>query len=227
MARPDDAEVGWGNILSQHHEKPLTEALVKALLRPLGALGAAAEGMRSALDYELAEGARLDLMGSIVGIGREVPGGVILTYFGFQGQPAATGFGQGRMRFQGDATSTSYTMPDVEYRHIIRTKIALNNGHGTSAEIRNALAFAFDTPMVSVRDQPEPARARAWIGRVVTEAEVLQSLIPRLIPKLAGVKLEYLFYDADRVFGFAGRPGAAGFGRGIMHRTALTAITPF
>ena len=228
MPRQDDAQAGWDNMLSQHHQSPLTEALVKSLLRPLAATCAAAEGLLQALDYANATGERLDYVGSIVGITREIPNGVFLSYFGFEGQPAATGFGQSRMRHQGDATSVSYMMPDIEYRSIIRTKIALNNGHGTSGEIRDALIDAFNTNNVSVRDsETAPATARAWIGRLASEAEVLSSVIPRLVPRLGGVKLEYLFYDADRVFDFLGKRGAAGFGKGIMHRTALTPITPF
>lgn len=226
--RPDDAEVAWGNVLDQHHGKPLSEAFVKALMRPLAALGQAAQGMMDANDLDVAKGAHLDAVGSIVGIGRDIPSGVFLSYFGFDTQPAATGFGRSRMRLDGDALSVSYTMPDIEYRGLIRAKIALNNGHGTSPEIRDALIQAFNTPRVSVRDQPGvPATARAWIGRLASEAEVLSNVIPRLLPRLAGVKLEFLFYDPEKVFGFKGQAGTSGFGVGIMLRTAQTPVATF
>jgi len=221
-------QTGWDNILPQHYDKAVSEAFVKALLKPLEMAAKAAQQLFDALDMDQATGERLDRIGSIVGLSRVVPEGVFLAYFGFDSQPATTGFGKARMRREGDPMAQSYTLPDAEYRSLIRAKIALNNGHGTSPELRNALMQAFSTPMVSVRDQPNvPATARAWIGRLVTEAEVLSALIPRLLPRLGGVKLEFLFYDPDRVFAFSGQPGAAGFGVGVMFRTALTPVTPF
>lgn len=219
--RPDDAEVGWGNVLPQHHDRPLTEALVKALLRPLASAGQAAHAMLAALDMDTATGARLDQIGSIVGITRIVPQAVFLEYFGFEGQLGATGFGQARMRGQNDAAATSYTLPDAEYRSLIRAKIALNNGHGTSPEIRDALAQAFRTSRVSVRDQGT-ARARAFIGRLAAQQEIIASVLPRILPRMAGVTLELSFYEPGRVFGFAGQFEAAGFGIGVIQ--SLTQI---
>lgn len=226
MARPPEGDVAWGNMLSQHHGKPVTEGFVRGFFGPMSSAAEALDSLRSALDLDQATGGRLDAIGTIVGVSREVPNGTYLAYFGFASQPAGRGFGQARMRRRGDPVAQTYTMPDAEYRSVIRTKIALNNGHGTATEIADALRAAFKTPTVSVRDQA-PGVARCWIGRVPTANEIIATVIPSLLPRLGGVRLEFLFYDADRVFGFRGQPGVAGFGAGIMTRTAQTSISPF
>ena len=101
-ARASDADVAWGHFLAQHKGKPVLEAFVRALYAPIAPLADSLVGLRTALDLDRAEGARLDLIGSIVGVSRHIPQGIVLSYFGFQSQPAGRGFGQARLRREGE-----------------------------------------------------------------------------------------------------------------------------
>lgn len=211
-------------MLRQHTLSPRIEALVKALHTPLTPLTRSLEDLTTALNLDAAEGARLDLIGSIVGVSRELPDGIFIPYFGFASQPAGRGFGQARMRREGEPTATTYTAPDVEYRTLIRAKIALNNSHGTADDVAAVLRSHYGASLVSVRDTGN-AHAEGWVGRIPAPDEPLARTLPRF-PRAAGVTIGVVFYEPGRTFGFAGQANAVGFGQGPMARTPPSNLAP-
>lgn len=224
MARDPQDVTAWGNVLRQHADSPQMEGFFRAFYGPLTGAAAALDQIASSRTLDDAEGERLDLIGSIVGIGRDIPNGVYIAYFGFQGQPAGRAFGVARMRREGDPIALSYSAGDVEFRAMIRAKIALNNGHGTAPEIARALRSIFGVEQVSVRDVG-PAAIEAWIGRIPAPDEVTGSVVQNLLPRAAGVKLN-LTYFSPAFFGFVGQAGATGFGQGPMARTSTSNLNP-
>lgn len=125
----------WDNMLPQHHNKPTTEGFVKSFYPPLTDLTKALSDLRFMRGIETAEGAQLDGIGEIVGVSRFVPNAAYLKFFGYTGQFAARGYGQARYRKRLEAFAEAYILPDNEYRSLIKSKILLNNGHGTTEEI--------------------------------------------------------------------------------------------
>lgn len=216
MARDPQDVIAWGNILGQHQKSPRVEGFVRAFYPPMTAAATALDRLGTALDIDTAEGPQLDLIGSIVGIGRSLPGGTYLAFFGFQGQAAGRAFGVARMRRDGEAIATAYTAPDEEYRALIIAKIALNNGHGTAPEIAAALARVFRVSSVSIRDVGV-ANFEAWIPRIPLPDEQTGAIIDSIIPRAAGVKFSLVYYTPE-FFGFVGQPGATGFNLAPMAR---------
>lgn len=223
-ARPSDADTAWGHFLAQHKGKATLEAFVRALYAPVGPLADSLVGLQTALDLDRAEGARLDLIGSIVGVSRVIPQGIILSYFGFQSQPAGRGFGQARLRHEGEPVAASYTAPDAEYRRMIRAKIALNNAAGTADDVARVVMAHYAAEFAFVEDL-DNAHARVWVGRIPAPDDALARVTPRL-PRAAGVTFEVVFYGAGGTFGFTGQPGAVGFGQGPMARRAPSNRAP-
>lgn len=222
MATSDktQADLAWNNFLWQHHKSVNAENFVKPFYLPFEYAVSSGRQLLNALDFEGAEGARLDLIGSIVGASRYLPQGVTLNFFGFITQPVGRGFGQARMRHEGEAQSESYTAGDVEFKTIIRAKIALNNGHGTASEIEEAAKRAFNAPTVSARDAG-PAAIELWVGRVPGIEEGIGRVIPDLLPRAAGVQISIVFWTPDLPFGFISN-GHFGFGFGVMARTPVS-----
>jgi hypothetical protein len=220
MTRPSESDVAWGNFLSQHINAKNAENVVRPIFQPMDPAGQGLDAMRTQMDYSAVTGDRLDKIGSIVGANRYLPQGLKLVFFGFITQEAGRGFGQARMRHENEPLAEAYTLNDVEYRQIIKAKIALNNGHGTAREIEDAAKIAFRAPVASARDAG-PGAIELWIGRIPGADEGLGRVIPDFLPRLAGVRISIKFWNPQLPFGFSNNKHF-GFGVGIMARTPLT-----
>lgn len=213
----DQGIIAWSHVLQQHRGSPNAEGFLRGFYAPLTGAANACDDLTLALVLDNATGERLDLIGSIVGAGRDVAEGVTLEYFGFDGYPGSLGFGEGRLRREGEPLSATYVLPDTEYRTVIRAKIHLNNARGTGPEIEAAACVAYSAPVAGVRDVG-PAACELWVGRYVPETDPLFRTVPKLMGRAAGVSLNVVFYDAATPFGFAGFPGTFGFGAGVLSR---------
>ena len=220
MARTPQGDIAWGHVLEQHRRSPNAEGFFRAFYDPLTGLASGLDDLSLALVLDQAEGERLDLIGSIVGLGRELPTGITLLYFGFANQASGRGFGQARMRREREPIAATYTAPDVEFRAMIRAKIALNNGRGTAPELEAAGRTAFRWPHVSVRDAG-PAHFELWIGREPEIGEVASATLSPLLPRGAGIGMSIGRQAVVLFFGFR-EQNLAGFGVGILARTPST-----
>lgn len=217
----DQGEIAWSHVLRQHSDRKATEGFFKGFYAPLTGAANALDDLSLALVLDTAAGGRLDLIASIVGASRDVAEGVTIPLFGFDGYPASLGFGEGRLRFDGEPVAATYVMPDAEFRVVIRAKIALNNSRGTAPEIEAAARVAYSAPTVSVRDAG-PAHCEVWVGRIVPDTDPLFRAVPRLLGRPAGVGLSVVFFDKLTPFGFEGYPDAFGFGFGVLSREGGT-----
>lgn len=213
----DQGEIAWSHVLQQHSDRTATEQFFKSFYAPLTGAANACDDLSLALVMDQATGGRLDLIASIVGASRDVAEGIIVPLFGFDGYAGSLGFGIGRLRREGEPTTEIYSMPDAEFRVVIRAKIALNNAHGTAPEIEAAARIAFSAPTASVRDTGT-ARCELWIGRIVPETDPLFRTVPKLLGRAAGVGLDVVFFDKTTPFGFEGYFDTYGFGFGILSR---------
>lgn len=213
----DQGDIAWSHVLRQHSEKTATEAFFKSFYDPLTGAANACDDLSLALVMDQATGDRLDLIASIVGASRDVAEGISLPLFGFEGYAGSLGFGEGRLRSEGEPVGATYTMPDSEFRTVIRAKIALNNARGTAPEIEAAARIAFSAPTVSVRDAGT-AKCVAWVGRIVPDTDPLFRTVPKLLGRAAGIGLDVVFFDKATPFGFAGYFDTFGFGFGILSR---------
>jgi hypothetical protein len=216
MARADQGDIAWSHVLDQHRASQTAEGFFRAFYAPLTGLANAFDDLTLALTLDQAEGERLDLIGSIVGIGRTLPAGITLLYFGFASQASGRGFGQARMRREREPISTTYIAPDAEFRPMIRAKIRLNNARGTAPEIEQASREAFRWPTVSVRDAG-PAHFEIWIGREPEVGEVASATLSPLLPRAAGVGMSIGRQTILIPFGFR-ENNHLGFGLGFMAR---------
>ncbi len=219
----DFAQQAWDRFLGQFHGKPRLEAFVKALFPPYDAAEKALHAMMFARGLDTAQGAQLDGIGTIVGQTRTIAKSIFISFFGFQGQAAAKGFGKAPMYRHGEQFADSVLLDDANYRVMLKLKIALNNGHGTAEEIIAACKAIFGTARVILKDMGN-ATVFVFVGRILTVNDVLFSDAKAFIPKAAGVTVLMSEYDPTRVFGFSNQ-GYLGFGKGIMARL-IPDVTP-
>ncbi|WP_454691119.1 DUF2612 domain-containing protein [Achromobacter aloeverae] len=213
----DHGAVGWGHWLGQFQDKPRLEAFVKALFEPLNTIQDALRDLFEKRWLDTAEGAQLDGIGQIVGLPRVIDQTVYVQFFGFQGQPNVTGFGQARLRRTNElAVGGSTTLRDAEYRKLLYWKIALNNGHGTIPEITASLKPIFDVSRVIVQNVGN-AKLRIWVSRIPGPSDPLMADPYRWVPTAAGVGVQLISGSTEKPFGFRNQ-GFYGFGEGVLAR---------
>lgn len=211
-------DVAWGHWLIQFEGKETAHSIVTAIHKPMTTLWAACGDVLNKRGVDTAEGKQLDGVGEIVGVTREIPNSIFLSFFGFKSQPAGKGFGKARMRHKDDPYAGSTLAPDLEYRDMIRAKIRLNNSFGSAEDITEAAKQIFKAPAAYVSDSGN-AVAKLWIGRVPNDQETPYAFYEKLIPRLGGVRLVPVFYSANTTFGFSNQ-GFKGFGVGVLSRLA-------
>lgn len=211
----DHAMQAAANLLIQHGKnKPFVRALIAGMVTPLNDIEQALNDLYNLRWLNNASGVQLDLIGGIVGQTRESQSALYFSFFGFASQPAGVGFGQARMRHDGEPFATSTTLPDTEYRALLYAKIARNNSHGTVEDIIQTVKAVFNVDSVLVNNIGIAGIA-VYVGRYLAPSEALREIAYSLIPKLAGVGVTVNQYNPANVFGFANQ-GYKGFGVGSM-----------
>jgi len=167
---------------------------------------------------DTAIGVQLDVLGAIVGQPREFIGADIFGYFGFAVNPASGSFGSvldpslgERFRVLGEPITGIRILTDTEYRLFIRAKIIANKTLSTPEDIIEQISFLFAADQVIFQDGD--TEYSVAIGRVLSSEEKAVLFNTDIVPKTAGVRVNYTVnYDFENFFGFAGVPNSAGFG---------------
>lgn len=192
----------------------MIRALVAAFAGELNPIEATLGDLFNLRWLDNATGVQLDLIGNIVGQSRAVASSVYISFFGFSAQPAAVGFGQARLRHDGEVYAATTNLPDTEYRALLYAKIARNNSHGTVEDIIKTVLAVFNVTNVIVQNVGVASLA-IYIGRYLAPAEAIREISYSLIPTLAGVGFTLNQYNPAKVFGFANQ-GYSGFGVGSL-----------
>jgi hypothetical protein len=177
-------------------------------------------------DLDNATGAQLDVIGRIVGQDRVLLNADLYTFFGFQGALKAASFGEygstlygGKFLNFGSPVGGNIALDDETYRLFIRAKIYKNTTHSTPEEFLEVINLIFGTTGTFLSEDGN-ANVTVLFGRQLSDFEKgLLAYInstdgypSRLIPKTVGVGIKFGDYQSDNFFGFAGVPGAKGFG---------------
>lgn len=207
-----------GLITSEHNDKPKFNAMVEAVTGCFAGAYDVALSIPGLFDLDTAVGAQLDIVGLWVGQSRNIPGVLVVQFFGFSDNPAALSYGEegqpaygGRFYEEGEPIGSTSILGDPEYRMLLRAKIVKNHAKGTTADIIKALTFIFAAPAV-VDDTTGDMSIGVAIGRELTfvERAILTEL--DILPRPAGVRIRWMaYYNAEGYLGFEGQPGAVPF----------------
>jgi hypothetical protein len=209
-------EIAWSHWLAQFKDRSNLEALVRALLKPADGLQDALRDLRDKRSLDSAEGAQLDGIGTIVVLDRTTAYAPKYDYIGFEGDPDAKPFSQAPFWNEGGAGSERALrgIPDPLYRRLLKWKIAINNGHGTTPEIQASLKAIFGASRVLVSDAGN-AKMRIWMD--VRPGSVGDIDVRSYVPKAAGVGILSMSGSGPKPFGFKSQ-GFWGFGEGVLAR---------
>lgn len=164
-------------ITSEHYEKPKFTLWLTAALNIVDDVVTAANTVSLAFDIDLAIGAQLDVLGSIVGRSRQVD-------------------------FQ-PSDNVSPVLDDDTYRMVIKAKIAQNQWDGTIPSLYDLWDNIFPLIRLMLVDNQNMTLSAAITGMT---SQLQEDLVTNgyIIPKPQGVKINYSFtngitfaYDFD------------------------------
>lgn len=196
-------------VTQQFKDKPNVDNLLKIWLDGNQELEQTYLDIEEIKDINEASGVQLDNIGNIIGQFRDLVDISASGYFGFDSDPGAKPFGsidnnQGGLYYSIDDPETgTIQLSDGFYKVFLRAKIAQNNAGTNAEEIIQVTQAIFDSDIVELfdggSDANEPAVFTLNIGRDWNDPTL--SVFPgldetqiadRLIPRAAGVRIEYI-----------------------------------
>ncbi len=209
-------------IISQYNESITFVDFLEALASEGEAFSLAVENVNKFRTLAFSERKNLDVLGLLVGQGREVVDTNIQVFFGFDPDPLALSFTDlndlslgGRYRSASELEITTRRLSDVEYRSVISAAIKRNISNCTPNEIIQAVMFVLGLlgPVPKVELIDGNTYYLIYIGRILNIEEKAFLSTLNLLPKPAGVRVGYVEYDPIAgYFGFIEDGQAKGFG---------------
>lgn len=182
-------------ITSAHVHKPKFEATVALACEGATALQAVYAKMLADFDVDTATGAQLDIIGIWVGQPRQLPVPIDNVYFSFN-DVVATGWQAGVWKDRYESTTSLTTLPDPEYRQLIRAKIVANTWDGSIPGAYAAWQVAFPDAFIMIQDNQDMSMEMTVVSLSLSslmKAIITSGLLPL---KPEGVRVTYVFSDA-------------------------------
>lgn len=184
------SQVAWNNWLAQFVGKKKLEYFVTSLCLPLDDIETALHDLEFKRGVFTSEGKQLDGVGDIVGQPRFVPGAFLLPFFGYEDQPAVTGYNQARYRRRGESNEdTTNVVGDNVYQQLINWKIIINSASGTIDDIIRAMRAIFPDAVSVVVTMPEPRHVDVAVTTLKPPSPIFENDVQRFVPKMAGHKV--------------------------------------
>jgi Protein of unknown function (DUF2612) len=176
-------------ITSEHISRPKYLAMISAGLLPIVKLQEILSALPLSFDVDYAIGKQLDVVGEWVGRSRIVEIPLTGVYFSFD-DTIITGWDSGVWKSQFDPDSGLPSLPDDQYRTLIKAKIAANNWDGTIPGAYSVWQKAFGvTSKIAIQDAQDMSFIIALFG-LTLDAVTFALLTKNYIPlKPEGVKI--------------------------------------
>jgi hypothetical protein len=194
--------LGLSRVIKQFQNSLNFLAYITALLAQNDTCEDLLQSMYELPSIQAMSGVNLDVIGRIVGISRDIPNAITLSYFGWSelstGDPdtGAEPWGEldqpgigGRWYDLGDPLLATTILPDAEYRLLLLAKIVKNSSKGSGPEIENLLAFLFSVSLVNVVDYGS-MEIGLQIGRPLSQTEQAMLTNIDLLPRPACVLID-------------------------------------
>lgn len=193
----DHVQLGVSRILQQFKESPNLIAFLSGILALSNQMEAGFMQMLNLANVDLMYGYHLDRIGIIVGASRYVNGVVTLSWFGFEDTGAwATCFGEesdpsvgSRFFEEGEIFESTTILQDVEYRLLLKSKIAKNNSSCTPEDIIQGLRLIFGTEDIHLTENPGDKSISIAIGRPILAFEQAMITALDILPRPAGIRI--------------------------------------
>lgn len=209
-------------LIKQYYDKPKARAEITAMVSEWENVYTFVNQFGAEFDLDNATGDRLDKIGKIVGIPREIPNTLSKYRFAFEGDSTGAGFGTLFSDNFGapfltlfEEPLTAYQLDDFDYRFFIRAKVAVNqaSAYMVSDEyvsLQDVIEFIFNGDGY-VTDNLDMSLT-LYVPYAITDDRF--NLIRKLglLPKPQAVRYSTFIRGEVDSFGFSNDVGASGFG---------------
>lgn len=214
----DHKQLAISRLVTQFRESTNLISYIRTLLLEANTLEDVFHSILEERWIDTAIGVQLDILGAIVGQPREIIDAELFGYFGFAVNLESGPFGSvndtsegDRFRGVNEPTVGKRILSDSEYRLWIRARIITNKTSSTPEDIIGQIKFFIDTEQVLFFDGD--TEYTVAIGKILTNEEKSTLLNSDIVPKTAGVRVNYnVQYDFENFFGFQNVPNSLGFG---------------
>ena len=209
-------------LIKQYWDKPNASAEIALQAGTWNKTFTWLKSFEEAFDIDYALGNRLDIIGRIVGVDRNVPSIIPKIFFGFNGEINMTGFqvyetpqsNLGPFFLSGQSQYTTLELDDANFRFFIKAKIKKNMAHGimtssTYQSIQDAIITLFKGNAY-IEDNMDMTMT-LHVGSEVLPQTLTVMLTLDLFPKPQGVSLLLVLSDPTNTFGFSNNLNSKGF----------------
>jgi hypothetical protein len=181
------SDIVWNNWPAQFVRKRKLEALVYSVAQPLDSLAITLAHLQTKTGVFTSQGKQLDGVGAIVGQPRYLPGAFLLPFFGYESQPATTGYNQARYRREGESNEdTTNTVNDSIYQLLINWKIVMNTSNGTTEDVIRAMRAIFPDAVKVTVTMPAPRTLKVDVKTRNDVQPLFAANLQAFVPKTAG-----------------------------------------
>lgn len=209
-------------IIKQYYDQPNARAEVEEMIREWGIIYDFFTQFGPAFDVDIATGDRLDKIGKIVGLPRNIPNILPKNRFAFSDDTNGSGFGTLFNDSFGapfmslfEEPYTDLQLDDTDYRFFIKAKIAVNQGSGYMVSdeylsIQDVIELLFNGDGYVLDNYDMTLTLYVPFGIGQDRFNLIKKL--NLLPKPQGVRYEKIRTGEVDSFGFDDDVGAKGFG---------------
>ena len=214
----DHKQIAISRLATQFKESTNLISYIKTLLIEANTLEDIFNSILNDRWIDTAVGIQLDILGVIVGQPREIIDSELYGYFGFAVNLESGSFGSlsdnsvgERFRANREPIFGKRILSDSEYRLWIRARIITNITSSTPEDIIQQIKFFINAEQIIFTDGD--TEYSISISKILTEEEKATLLNSNIVPKTAGVKVNYITqYDFGSFFSFQGVPNSRGLG---------------
>lgn len=209
-------------ITTEHSDKPKFMATVALSLAPLVAMQNLFENMFLDFDLDVAVGAQLDILGLWIGVSRNVRVPITGVYFAWD-DTAMVGWDSGVWQGEFDPDTGLTSLNDVNYRTLLRARIARNHWDGSIPDAYKIWAIIFPDDIIFIQDNQNMSMSIGVISTSFDAVDVALLTGGYLSLKPEGVRIADYFISPGPMFGWDSEGGSlAGWDEGLW----ATELTP-
>lgn len=192
-----------GLITSEHQDKPKFLATVQASVEAFVGLQNTLFSLPGNFDIDTAIGVQLDVLGEWIGRSRYVSKPITGVYFEWDGD-GSLGWQKGVWQGQFDPSSGIVSLPDENYRTLLKAKIVANSWSGSIQDAYAIWASIFKGTGIFIQDNQNMTMVIGIVGQyldALSLALLVQGYIP-IKPEGVGIDFFAVLPDPDPRFMF-------------------------
>ncbi|MBE0469605.1 MAG: DUF2612 domain-containing protein [Methyloprofundus sp.] len=210
-------------LIKQYWQKPKASKEIGIIAGGYSDAYTILKNIAEGFDVDTAVGNQLDIVGSVVGLSREVPEALLKIQFGFSNNPNSVGFASKFDSTRQSATFSSkfakqYTtlqLNDFDYRFFIQAKIASNNAAAVMlsddrVSIQSIINTVFSGRAYVVDNYD--MTLTLYVNSTLSTSRIKLAKQLNLLPKPQAVRYSKIIRaELKKTFGFSSNPDSLGF----------------